>query len=196
MKEENVIAGEISPEDQTKVQRAEANELVSERENTKEQGKADARLGKFKSVDALMHAYSELEAEFTRRCQRLKAYEEREKAEKEEKEHSAPAAAFQTATPEAGEDGTASESVEAIASEASEVARAKAENADASDALYRAVMQDEGVRARVLSEYFSTLKGVPLLSSAGTGVSAPKYRPKSIAEAGDLALGYFRSEKR
>ncbi len=32
--------------------------------------------GKFKSVDALTHAYGELEAEFTRRSQRLKALEE------------------------------------------------------------------------------------------------------------------------
>ena len=36
-------------------------------------------LGKFKSVDALMHAYRELESEFTRRSRRLKALEEREK---------------------------------------------------------------------------------------------------------------------
>lgn len=33
-------------------------------------------LGKFKSVDALMRAYKELEAEFTRRSQKLKALEE------------------------------------------------------------------------------------------------------------------------
>lgn len=32
--------------------------------------------GKFKSVDALLHAYGELEAEFTRRSQRIKALEE------------------------------------------------------------------------------------------------------------------------
>lgn len=37
-------------------------------------------LGKFKSVDALMKAYSELEAEFTRRSQRLKELEEGNKA--------------------------------------------------------------------------------------------------------------------
>lgn len=33
-------------------------------------------LGKFKNVDALMRAYKELEAEFTRRSQKLKALEE------------------------------------------------------------------------------------------------------------------------
>lgn len=47
--------------------------------------------GKFKSVDALVHAYGELEAEFTRRSQRLKALEE-QLAEKKTGEgtHAAP----------------------------------------------------------------------------------------------------------
>ena len=41
---------------------------------------AAAGLGKFKSVDALMSAYLSLEAEFTRRSQRLKELEEGSKA--------------------------------------------------------------------------------------------------------------------
>lgn len=41
---------------------------------------AAAELGKFKSVDALMKAYSDLEAEFTRRSQRLKELEDGNKA--------------------------------------------------------------------------------------------------------------------
>ena len=40
------------------------------------QSTPQANLGKFKSVDALMRAYKELEAEFTRRSQKLKALEE------------------------------------------------------------------------------------------------------------------------
>lgn len=42
---------------------------------------AAAGLGKFKSVDALMSAYLSLEAEFTRRSQRLKELEEGSKAQ-------------------------------------------------------------------------------------------------------------------
>ncbi len=45
-----------------------------EEENTN--ANPETILGKFKSVDALAHAYGELEAEFTRRSQRLKALEE------------------------------------------------------------------------------------------------------------------------
>lgn len=41
---------------------------------------AAAELGKFKDVRTLMKAYSDLEAEFTRRCQRLKELENGNKA--------------------------------------------------------------------------------------------------------------------
>lgn len=47
-----------------------------------EQPASETDLGKFKSVDALMRAYGELEAEFTRRSQRLKALQEAEEKRK------------------------------------------------------------------------------------------------------------------
>lgn len=63
------------------VQGAEARE---------ERGTA-APCGKFKSVDALLHAYNSLEAEFTRRSQRLRELEGRENCAQPRGE-SAPAA--------------------------------------------------------------------------------------------------------
>lgn len=45
-----------------------------------ERGEAAAALGKFKDVQTLLKAYSDLEAEFTRRCQRLKELENGNKA--------------------------------------------------------------------------------------------------------------------
>ena len=121
-------------------------------------------LGKFKSVDALVRAYGELEAEFTRRSQRLRALEEQSKAQPE-----------QTDTPSAPEP-----------------ARPERESAEA---LYRAVNENEGVRARVLSDYLESLKGVPLMTGSGTGVIAPAARPKTFAEAGKLAVGYLKTRK-
>lgn len=52
-------------------------------DNTAEAGKttAAAGLGKFQSVDALLEAYRSLEAEFTRRSQRLRELEEGNKAQ-------------------------------------------------------------------------------------------------------------------
>ena len=46
-----------------------------------EEIKAAADLGKFKDVQALLSAYESLEAEFTRRSQRLKELEEKSKAQ-------------------------------------------------------------------------------------------------------------------
>ncbi len=58
--------------------------------------------GKFKSVDALLHAYGELEAEFTRRSQRLKALEEQlsPKEEPQAAHAQAPRASTQEEPPE------------------------------------------------------------------------------------------------
>ena len=129
------------------------------------EGEALPVLGKFKNVDALARAYSELEAEFTRRSQRLKALEER-----------AEGASSGDVRPEAERAGAA----------------------DVSDpeALYRAVTENEAVKSRVVGDYLQSLRGVPLMGSAGAGVTAPTCRPKTIAEAGALALGYIRENRK
>ncbi len=57
--------------ERTAAQGAEARE---------DRGAAAVDLGKFKDVNALLNAYNSLEAEFTRRSQRLRELEEREQA--------------------------------------------------------------------------------------------------------------------
>ena len=60
-----------------------ANEELKGTANTAEAEKKEevvADLGKFKDVKALLSAYNSLEAEFTRRSQRLKELEEKSKA--------------------------------------------------------------------------------------------------------------------
>lgn len=124
-------------------------------ETPKEEPAGEPDLGKFKSVEALMRAYRELEAEFTRRSQRLKALEE-------------------SAPPQSG--------------------NAEEKRAPRDEELYREVTENEGVRARLLSDYLSSLRGVPLMTGGGAGVKAPSDKPKSIREAGNLALGYLRNQ--
>ena len=68
IKEENVYGEELETED---VATAKTNELADRQENEN----ASAVLGKFKDVDALAKAYTSLQAEFTRRSQRLKELE-------------------------------------------------------------------------------------------------------------------------
>ena len=124
-------------------------------------------LGKFQNVEALMRAYQELEAEFTRRSQRLKALE---------------AAALSAA------DGKTDKNADGTAAE-----DAQTENAD--DALLRAVRGNEGVRTRIVGEYLASLSGVPLLAGSGAGVTAPAERATTLRQAGALALGYLKNQK-
>ena len=127
----------------------------NEQQNSKSEtaGEAAPDLGKFKSVDALLRAYSELEAEFTRRSQKLKALE----------------------------DAAAQKSEEAGAVREEE--------------LYRMVKENEGVQARVLSDYLASLKGVPLLMGSGVGVTADENATKTFTEAGKHALVYLKNNK-
>lgn len=124
-------------------------------------------LGKFQNVEALMRAYQELEAEFTRRSQRLKALE---------------AAALSAA------DGKTDKNADGTAAE-----DAQTEIAD--DALLRAVRGNEGVRTRIVGEYLASLSGVPLLAGSGAGVTAPAERATTLRQAGALALGYLKHQK-
>lgn len=58
------------------------NKLTAEDTAEAEKTGAAAGLGKFQSVDALLNAYQALEAEFTRRSQRLKELESGNKAQR------------------------------------------------------------------------------------------------------------------
>ncbi len=133
-------------------------------ENEKNEQEGSSVLKKFASVDALAHAYEALEAEFTRRSQRLKELEQRNK---------------EAAAPDMGQPEAPSE-------------RADCE----SETLYRKAVENDAVRARILSDYLSSLKGVPLMTGEGVGVAAPARKPKSIAEAGNFALDYFKSKNK
>ena len=57
---------------------------IAEAEKVSGEEGVQASLGKFKSVDALLNAYNSLQAEFTKRCQRLKELEGTVKADKTE----------------------------------------------------------------------------------------------------------------
>lgn len=143
--------------------------MTEEENKTEKPAQAQTlNLGKFQNVEALMRAYQELEAEFTRRSQRLKALE------------AAALSAADGKTNADADDGTAAED---------------AKTEDAEDALLRAVRGNEGVRTRIVGEYLASLSGVPLLAGSGAGVTAPAERATTLRQAGALALGYLRHQK-
>ncbi len=205
-------------------------------------------LGKFKNVDALTKAYESLQAEFTRRSQRLRTLEKevenfrslggesgaeklrkaansrREEAKKFDEfvaEVSCSTAQekptlLQNSFPDEGEGVTPEEgsvkvaSGEGAAKTPSEDGEGAANSVDYGgmlssaaksegepmtlEELYERATQNEEVRLRIVGEYLSSLgrSGAPVTgASAGLAVTPPT-RAKTVGQAGDMALLYFR----
>jgi hypothetical protein len=125
-------------------------------QNDREKG---TLLGKFKDVDALLQAYNSLQAEFTRRSQRLKELENLVDRNTLNSEKGVPM---------------------------SEVKASEREERPA----------DSAEKERIIAEYLREVKesAVPLLRG-GVGVASPRKGARSIAEAGQLALGFLKSQK-
>lgn len=138
--------------------------------DTAEADKKDAatELGKFKDVAALKQAYEALEAEFTRRSQRLK---ELEAANKEQGASTEKSANEASPSPEANALPKAAEGV-------------------------NAPLSDE-VKNAVIEEYLSGVcanRGVPIITG-GSMVCAQRRVPKNLKEAGMLAKNFFDNKE-
>ncbi len=130
-----------------------------------EKENAATELGKFRDVRALLDAYNSLEAEFTRRSQRLK---ELEKAEKEEP---APATADTAETSPQGQlQGAAL--LEAVKND---------------EEVKAAIISEYLLNA-------SKNRGVPLVTG-GINVPARKRTPASVREAGELAQQFLNKRR-
>lgn len=147
---------------------AEENVIQATAETAQaEENIAAAGLGKFKSVDALMNAYLSLEAEFTRRSQRLRELEEESKAQK----------------PQSMENGNAGEEAPSPITE------------NTGGRLLEAALADSGVREAVIGEYLKTVasnRSIPLIVG-GVSSPAPKATPKTVREAGALAESFLKN---
>ena len=131
---------------------------------------------KFRSVAALVQAYEALEAEFTRRSQRLRALEQAKKA--------APLQGTAEERPSPGKQGNGAES---------------GAEKTCSDTVMNVPGAEEGAeKPGPLSGEQSCEHSfrVPLMTHKGAGVTAPAVRPNNFEEAGRLALGYLRSRQK
>lgn len=132
-----------------------------------EESLAATELGKFKDVRALLDAYNSLEAEFTRRSQRLK------ELENADKEHNAP---VQTASAEV----SPQQAVEREGENLLEVARS-----------------DEGVKNAIISEFLENAmknRGVPFVTG-GVNVSAKRNTATTVKEASRLAREFLNKRE-
>lgn len=145
------------------------NQTSAEATEVEKVEQAAADLGKFKSVSALMQAYSDLEAEFTRRSQRLKELEQYAEnnavsARREAEEQHSP--------------------------------NADQEKQDRQSFLQKAV-EDPDVKNAVIGAYVKGLaqnKNVPL-TVGGVSVPATKSSPKSLHDAGELTKQFLQRSK-
>ena len=206
-----------------------------------EEKRGPALLGKFRSADALAEAYSALEAEFTRRSQRLRELERRAENPggagtgapvSEEGEEGAvrperrsfpdtPAASDATigrgpalpqaekapptgggevpgGSPEKSPEKSPGESPEKSPGESPESPKGPEtipERGEMSEEeLYRAASGSERVRLKIVGDYLASLKtpGAPLVRGGGGTLAAPPRKARSIDEAGNMALLYFK----
>ncbi|MDE6690974.1 MAG: hypothetical protein K2K04_03305 [Clostridia bacterium] len=144
------------------------NEAVTADTAEADNGNAAAVTGKFRDVKALLEAYQALEAEFTRRSQRLKELEANKAAE-------APA-------------------VENTAAVNAEAPSHKAEEQDKGVTL--ASLGDE-VKNAVIEEYLNGVfskRGVPFVTGGGA-VAAQRRTPTTLKEAGALAGKLFSDKE-
>ena len=114
--------------------------------------KEQVSLGKFKDVNALIHAYNSLQAEFTKRCQRIKELE---------------------GTVKTVDKTTAPTEI----------------SVEGNDHLQSITDED---KQQILKEYLKEVvtgkQTAKLLDGSGMGLSTPVTKPKTIAEAGALAI--------
>lgn len=188
-----------------------------------------ALLGKFRSADALAEAYSALEAEFTRRSQRLRELERRAENPggagtgapvSEEGEEGAvrperrsfpdtPAASDATigrgpalqqaekAPPTGGGEvpgGSPEKSPEESPESPKGPGKIPERGEMSEEELYRAASGSERVRLKIVGDYLASLKtpGAPLVRGGGGTLAAPPRKARSIDEAGNMALLYFK----
>ena len=168
MKEENTMttderaAAEAAAEQTAE---AAAEQAAAETEAESEAPAKAALPEKFRSVDALVKAYEALEAEFTRRSQRLRALEQANKAPRAQGEPSpVPTACAQEQTPFC-------------------------------EAVMNVPSGQEGAEKPLPAWKETGEAFVPLMTHAGAGVMAPAVRPISFEEAGRLALGYLKKTR-
>ena len=168
MKEENTMTTEERAAAEAAAEQtaeAAAEQTAAETEAEAEAPAQAALPEKFRSVDALVKAYEALEAEFTRRSQRLRALEQANKAPRAQGEPSpVPTACAQEQTP-------SFEAVMNVPSGQNEAEKPLPSSKEEREAF------------------------VPLMTHAGAGVMAPAVRPNSFEEAGRLALGYLKNAK-
>lgn len=179
-------------------------------------------LGKFKSVDALMNAYNNLEKEFTQKCQKIKELTEKfdgldnasfDVPEYQKSDWDEKVKIFFETNPMAK--NYVSE-ISKVLSENDEIAKSKNSLQSAltkvlankfvpyetlvndDEFLNNYIYQNQKVKEKIVGNYLDSLQtegALPLISSHGSGtVSSPINKPKTIEDAGKMVEAYLKNK--
>lgn len=125
----------------------------------------EVSLGKFKDVNALLKAYSSLEAEFTKRSQRLKELEELLKP-----------------TDKGNSENNANSPVKVVR-------KGKEDEKETSTTLSK-----EEILKEYLKEILSSKSKAIVMTDEGAGIKTPVTKPRTIDEAGSLAREFLATK--
>ena len=95
-----------------------------------------------------------------------------------------------------GESVTGEQGDEKTALEGKSVAIRREVQIDSSEELYRMANADEQVRLKIIGDYLQSLgkAGAPLVKGGNGVLSSPPMKAKTLREAGEMALRWFRQE--
>ena len=197
-------------------EQAESTAQAAEAEEVIGATAEEVSFGKFKDAKSLVNAYNSLQAEFTRRSQRLKALEGAlEKADKDiyspsetrcEESSEAAVATFLKGYPKAESYIAAiKEKVdgdyrsEKLIGAYAELLQDEKEQAVDEDKLSELALKSPLVRELVIKNYLKDVAGkapaaVIMADGGGAMVASPPKKPKSVSEAGELAYELFKNK--
>ncbi len=187
--------------EELKIEQTEGlNAQAAEAEANTGAKKDEVSYGKFKDADALYSAYNSLQAEFTRRCQRLKELEEADKktaerknlGETDEKDGQASSCGRRENAPDNPRPERRSlpneEEREKNSTRADALKQDLSIEAKGDEAPERVISEKE--KEDVLKEYLEGIltkkTGAVLMDGAGASLKTPRARPRTVEEAGKL----------
>lgn len=214
MNNENISAGEIKEG----VNSLQVEETVHTAGAEEVEGTTEY-YGKFKDAKSLLNAYNALQSEFTRRCQKVKELERENLLIKREQsdgksfldEHEWEKKAFLEIFPGAekeysslvetafNSDGSKGWLGRAYVKKLTDNYEDKIKYLSSIDYVKDAVNNNQELKNSIIKEYLTSVESskptIKLISGNGMATVSPPSKPKSLADAGDLARQIFEKSK-
>ena len=165
-----------------------------------ELGDDSVSLGKFKDVKSLFDAYNSLQAEFTRRCQKVKELERENERLNNEITHASKSSL--SIGDDIEDEKLAQERSSKVddGTEKLSTNQSLQEQIDyykSSEYLFDAINNNQSVKDEIINRYLNSVQSskptVKLITGNGQSVVTPPSTPKTLVEAGEIARQIFEN---